>query len=1074
MSLFMGLLCAIPSLEAQEKTPFVRYPALSPDGSQLAFSFQGDIWVMPREGGRAYRLTIHEAYEYEPQWSPDGKNIAFISNRYGNDDIFITDAEGTKRPQRITHHSATDNSARWLNNSELLFSTKRVYAQAEWENEIYKAKTNGETPVRMLNALGYMPTPSPDGKFIAFTKGYNTISRKNYLGPADKEIWIYDTQKNSYHKLLELKGNDMYPDWGPDNQIYFLSENGGVHNIYKIKLDADGKATGSMDAVTNFKEDGVRYFDVSADGKHIVLERETKIFTMSTEGGKPQAVSIKLPQDYRHDPTERITYRNRASNYTLSPNGKLVALNVRGNIFLTSTDKEQKRTNALVTHPYHDKDPVFLNDTTLLFVSDREGQYDIYMIRSSDADRIDLYETLKYKTERLTKTDEDEQNLIISPDGKKIAYIKGRGSLIVADIDANGKMTNLKTLTEGWNAPSGIAWSPDSRWLAYSQADLYFNYEIFIQAADGSGKPTNVSLHPRRDSSPVWSKDGSKLGFVSVRNNSDADIWFVWLKKEDWEKTKYDWEDPYKEPKKDEPKDEDEKDNKKDKKKKKDKEVEPIEIDFERIHERLVQVTNLPGDEYNPQISHDGETFFFTGGGADREIHSIKWDGSEIKAIGGAKQNPYGLSLDPKGARIYFMKSGGTLASIPTSGGAPESINFAARMEIDYETEQEQIFEETWRALDQQFYDPKFHGQDWKKLRNKYKPWAMQTTTKRDFQDVMNLMLGELNASHMGFYTGERSDVQYERVGLLGLEVKPHKEGVEIMRIVQDSPADRKSSKLEVGEIILSIDGERIRPETNFYSYLTDKVNDRVLLEVKAKDGKVREFMIRPTSSLRNELYEEWVRERRTLTEKYSNGKLGYLHIQGMNMPSFERFERELAAVAEGKEGIVIDVRYNGGGWTTDYLMTILNYQQHSYTVPRGAAKDLDKENKNYTDYYPFGERLPYSVWTKHSVALCNEFSYSNAEIFSHAYKAAGLGTLVGQPTFGAVISTGAQSLIDGSRVRIPFRAWYVKDTGLNMENGPAVPDVLVSEMPDTKHKGEDPQLKKAVEILLQQMAEKR
>jgi C-terminal processing protease CtpA/Prc len=200
---------------------------------------------------------------------------------------------------------------------------------------------------------------------------------------------------------------------------------------------------------------------------------------------------------------------------------------------------------------------------------------------------------------------------------------------------------------------------------------------------------------------------------------------------------------------------------------------------------------------------------------------------------------------------------------------------------------------------------------------------------------------------------------------------------------------------------------------------------------------------------------------------QYSGGRLGYIHIQGMNWPSFERFERELAASGHGKDGIVIDVRFNGGGWTTDMLMAVLNVQQHSYTVPRGAAENLEKEHKNFKSHYPYGERLPLSSWTKPSVAMCNQNSYSNAEIFSHAYKTLGIGKLVGMPTFGAVISTGGQGLIDGSMVRMPFRAWYVKATEENMEHGPAVPDVLVENAPDSKANGEDPQLKKAVELLL-------
>ena len=197
---------------------------------------------------------------------------------------------------------------------------------------------------------------------------------------------------------------------------------------------------------------------------------------------------------------------------------------------------------------------------------------------------------------------------------------------------------------------------------------------------------------------------------------------------------------------------------------------------------------------------------------------------------------------------------------------------------------------------------------------------------------------------------------------------------------------------------------------------------------------------------------------------------MGYLHIQAMGWRSFERFEREFTAAGNGKDGIVIDVRFNGGGWTTDYLMAVLNIDQHAYTIPRGAAGNLDKEHLKFREYYPYAERLPFYPWMKPSVAICNESSYSNAEIFSHAYKTLDIGTLVGKPTFGAVISTGGKRLIDGSFVRLPFRAWYVKATDQNMEHGPAVPDIIVDNPPGIKAIGSDPQLEKAVQILLEKI----
>jgi C-terminal processing protease CtpA/Prc len=349
-------------------------------------------------------------------------------------------------------------------------------------------------------------------------------------------------------------------------------------------------------------------------------------------------------------------------------------------------------------------------------------------------------------------------------------------------------------------------------------------------------------------------------------------------------------------------------------------------------------------------------------------------------------------------------------------------------------------------------------------LIKKYKPLALKASTEQDYSFVYNLLLGQLNASHMGYRAESSERKNSDNIGLLGLEVKHIPNGVQVEYVLENSVANTSKVNLKVGDIITSVNRKPINRNTNFYSLLKNSKGDEVLLT--KSDGK--DVVVRTLSSLRTLQYDAWVASRSELVKKYSKGQRGY--IRGMNAPSFESFERELKASGYGKKGIVIDVRYNGGGWTTDRLMAVLNVDQHSYTIPRGAAENLQKENKKFQGNYPFNERAILSVNTKPTVALCNENSYSNAEIFSHAYKNLGIGKLVGQPTFGAVISTGGYSLSKGY-VRMPFRAWYVKKSGLNMENdAPAVPDYLVKNTPGWSATGEDAQLQKAVDVLLQEI----
>lgn len=423
--------------------------------------------------------------------------------------------------------------------------------------------------------------------------------------------------------------------------------------------------------------------------------------------------------------------------------------------------------------------------------------------------------------------------------------------------------------------------------------------------------------------------------------------------------------------------------------------------------------------------------------------------------------------LSKGGKKFYYLSRGGVKV-FNLGSKKSEGIPFEGKKSIDKKKERNQVFEELWRVLGDRFYDPNFHGRDWSELKDTYRPWVMKASTKQDFRDMVNAMLGQLNASHMGLYGSNPEQTERTSTGRLGVEIKPVDGGVEVMRVIPHTPADRQNSRLFPGDVITAVDGQSINDALNFWSTVIEKENEKIWLQVN-REGEMLNIYLRTSSSIGSQLYNEWVEKRRELTDNYSNGRLGYIHIRGMNWSSFESFERELTASGYGKEGLVIDVRYNGGGWTTDMLMTVLMVNQHSYTIPRGSTDDL-KNHKQFRGHYPFGERLPLSAWTLPAAAICNQASYSNAEIFSHAFKTLDRGPLVGQPTFGAVISTGGHSLMDGSFVRLPFRGWYVKSSNANMEGTPAVPDYQIENPPGIKATDDDPQLKKAVEVLLETM----
>jgi len=1061
--------------------PLILQPEISPNGDDIAFSYQGDIWTVGSAGGRADRLTIHEGYESRPAWSSDSSTLAFSSDRFGNDDVYIMPKEGGV-PKRLSYHSADDRVTSFSADNHVLFNSRRTYAQVEREWEILSVAASLEentrtTESRFMDALGFDAVVSPNGNKVAFVRGTARISREAYNGPANRNIWIYNISDSTYSQLTNHSGNDFMPKWISNDSLYFISPRSGKYNVHKATLN------GKVEQISQEFDFGVNHFSSTANGNTVVYQAGDKVMLLNAETGNASALNIDVKSDFRFDPVVTKSMANKVDEYAVSPNGELSAYVLRGDIYLTRNDKDDKRSVVLSSGPARDRDIAWLNDEALVFVSDKEGQNDLYLVRSNDEKETNLFASLKHTVNKLSDSEQEEFDPVVAPNGEQIAFRQDRGRLLVADIDEDGELSNQKILLDGWDTPSKVSWSPDSLWLTYSLSDLNFNEEVYIHAANNDQKPVNVSMHPKYDTNPIFSPDGSKLGFVSMRNNGDFDIWFAWLTKEDWQRSKEEWRRLDKEQDKDdkgknastETKNEDD-DKDSDDDNSSVKTVTPIKIDFDGIYERLEQVTSFAGNETQMIFDKDGEHIYYSTGSpgrqnfkADRNLYKIKWDGEDKKTLLSGNKKPSQLVLTNSGKHLFTLVDGGEITRIDTKSDKHETLNVNSNIRIDYAQERAQIFDEGWRALNAGFYDPKFHGNDWDALRTKYRPLALAASTKEDFQYIFNLMLGQLNASHMGISRGENpKQTQSQETGLLGTEGIHSANGYEITSVLANSPADRSDSQLAVGDIIVAINQQNLSNQ-NLYALLVDTINSPVLLEV-VNNGDTREVVIWPTNSLSTQLYDAWVDDRRALTDTFSNGKLGYLHIRGMNWTSFERFERELMAAGYGKDGIVIDVRYNGGGWTTDYLMAVLSVKQHSYTIPRGATPDITKNHRQFRDAYPFAERLPLSAWTKPSIAMSNENSYSNAEIFSHAYKALGIGKLVGRPTFGAVISTGSYGLVDGSSVRMPFRGWWVKESGENMEKVPAVPDIEVFNPPAYKAKGVDPQLQRAVQELLKDL----
>lgn len=1051
MRFLTGILALALAVTAKgEEVRLARFPAPSPDGRTVVFSWQGDLWAVPAEGGQAQRLTADPAYDWGAVWDTSGRFLAFASDRQGHDDVLVMSwPEG--RTRRLSFHEAADVPQGFFA-SQVVFVSRRHEA---WNRKsaVYVVPVTGGTEKLLTEILALEAVPSPDGRYLALVRGGTPDSRRHYRGSANRDLWLLQLQNGTLERLTDTPWDEDHVSWAGNEALVFRSDNGGEdRNLFRLSL-ADRKVT----QLTHHVGGDVRYPKAATGDSIVAYEFGDGLYVVPARGGEPRRLAIQVASDALEDDVERAVLRDQATEVVPSPDGSQVALVVRGDVYVTARrSKELAAISGPVTvrvtrTPAWERDVTWTPDgKALLYASDRFGQYDLF--RAEPAEASSFVNATAFREKRLTFSEEDERKPQVSPDGKLLAYLVGKGNLTVAEVSGR----NPRTLFTHWGEVE-FAFSPDGQWIAFARDDENFNSDVFIVPVTG-GNVVNVSQHPDEDRHPVWSPDGRRLYWLSRRHQRTFDVWAVYLTKADHERTPEQWAALFEE-------------EDKLKKSANGKEVDGkatkppvVRIDFTGIHQRARPVTALPGDEGEFVITSDSRTVVFVAESeGQKDLYKVRFDGKEVKRLTDQGANPSQLTFLNEGKLVLYRGAKGTVESVNLEGKPGDPVKFEALFTVSRKALRTQVFQEAWRELERNFYDPHFHGYDWRAIGQRYAKLAEAAFADRDFEQVMNWMLGELNASHMGFRRNERGDLV--PTGVLGVEVKPAADGlgVVVTEVLEDTPAAREDVGLKVGDRILAVNGEPITPEVNFYQLLQAMVGHHVRLSIKGQAGE-REVSLKPVSldAGRQARYRTWVKERRAIVERLSGGKLGYIHIQGMDAPSLEEFQRELFAAAAGKQGLLIDVRNNGGGWTTDYVMAILNVKRHAWTVPRG----MDPSLRGYPQ-----DRLPLPAWTRPAAALCDEASYSNAEIFSWAFKTLKRGPLVGMTTFGAVISTGGTRLVDGSFVRLPFRGWYVAGSGINMERQGCEPDVVVFQPPQQDmDKENDAQLAKAVEVLLAQL----
>ncbi|MEO0480732.1 MAG: S41 family peptidase [Planctomycetota bacterium] len=1063
-----GLLAALSlgsAVQAQDTSILLPLdPHLSPVGDRVVFAHLGDLWIRDLNGPAvARRLTSHPARDGRPIFSPDGEQVLFLSDRDGTLQAYVVAADGGL-PRQVTVDSESKTPLQWTPDGEgfLAVRTSDASPFATEARRIVRIPLDGSSAERNLVDCGANTGAlSADGNHLLFLRGRIQEERKAYRGPAAEQIWHADltttppTLTRHSKDLPEFQNiSERHPLWNPDGSGYwFVSDPDGTFDLHYRDL-----ASGKVTRLTNLRsldgrDDGVWSPSLSADGSKILFRRGVHLHLCDTSDGALTTIGLERGEELPTSWEERRRL-DSASAAAFTDDGKQCAFVSGHDLYVM--DRILREPKRVTTSMAIEGSPVFSQDgSRLFFTSEVSGEVDIWEATCDQEDGI-WWLCDEFSLRKVTDDVGVESSLAPSPTGEHFAYLKGT-DLWVMDQDGS----DHRRFFQSWDAAS-FDWSPDGRWLCWSVQDEEFNDDVWIASIDGTTEPFNLSMHPDDDRGPVWAPDGSRIAWTGRRQGDESDIYVITLNAKTEEQTERDRKleealaamQKGKKPKKapeQKPEGEDEASEDED----------LVEIDLDGIHERLQRISIPDSFEGGLLWSADGKELFFSASvDGQRGIFKVAFP-DELTPKRVASSAPANARWLKDGNQVVGL-SGGKPASMNPKSGKIETFAFSVRENRDWHELRGLAFDQGWRAMRDRFYDPAMNNRDWDAVRAHYRPIAMQLLDQRAFSLWMNMMLGELNASHMGHRGGSDPLPSFDRpqwsnqTAQLGLRfsVAADGPGLLVESVIPGSPCSLRRSLVEAGERVVAIDGQPIDRSTNLQRRMTVSELSEMTLSVLS-NGETRDVVVRPTSSVRGLLYDEWVENTRAEVERLSNGRLGYLHIRGMNQSSFYQLEEDLYAAAHGKDGLIVDVRFNGGGSTADRVLTVLTQPKHAITVPRNGPIGYPQDRKVYAS------------WTRPIVLMCNEMSFSNAEILSHAVKTLNRGPVVGMRTAGGVISTGGQGLLDGSFVRMPFRGWYVSADGRDMELNGCLPNHALWNDPVSG----DAQLEKAVEVLAEQVS---
>ena len=1068
---FISLIFLTLTLGAQAKTKqeisdtplWLRRNAISPDGSQIAFTYKGDIYLVSAEGGKAQQLTTNSAYDSTPLWTPDGQSIIFSSYREKSRDIYKVSAKGGT-PKRLTYHPGHEIPMAILQDGSILFKASMQhdaqYGDFPDGSQLYKIGQDGGRPELVTSLQISNIAVRPDNTVVYEDyKGYEDPWRKHHTSSVTHDLWVYTPAKKkaktfgispegTFTKYTDFKGEDRNPVFSQDgSHIFYLSEQDGTYNIYSNSLVNKGEPL----QLTFYKGNPVRHLSISKNNV-LCYSYDGELYTL-TLGQKPKKVNIELITDQTERPVQERTMTTGATGLAVSPGGKEVAIIIRGDVFVTSVD--HKTTKRITNTPEQERSLCFSKDgRTLFYASERNGHWGIWKTYLTEKEDKMFTYSVKMKEELVTKPGQTCFQPQVSPDGESIAYLKDRTAIAVMDLKSGKEKIVLdKNINYSYkDGDQEFAWSPDSRYILCNyQANGGWNNEDIAVIDVKTGKITNLTESGYNDGSFRWALKGKAMTWTSDKAGyrshgswgAEKNVYIMFFDSKMHAEFLRDKESKeIAEMMK--PEEEETKDSLKTAKKSEEK-----GLDFADRKDRIIKLTKFSGRLGDHYLTQDGKTLYYIVRlEKSMDLCKLNIEDNSISVVSKGVQGKLFPTADDK---YLYLLSGSKLSRIATASGKSESITFSGEFEYKPAQEREYIFNHIWKQVNEKFYDPAIHGIDWAGYKKTYAKFLPHINNNFDFQEMLSEMLGELNGSHTGARYSYKSGLNMGTLGAF-YDHSYKGDGLKIQEIIKGGALYVQHPDIKEGDIITAINGQEIKAKQDWSHMLKGKGGSKVIITVKQNGKQGKDIFITPGHTDYRHLYNRWVEQRAEMVNKLSDGKIGYVHVEGMDSESFRRVYSDLLGKYRTCDAVIVDTRHNGGGWLHEDLAALLSGTQYFRFEPRGQYIGSDPHNR----------------WTKPSCVLIGEDNYSDASGFPYIYKSLDIGKLIGAPVPGTMTAVWWESQIDPTIVfGIPQVGAIGVKEGRYLENMQIEPDIEVYNDPASILRGEDKQLEAAVEEML-------